>query len=85
MVSTSILALIVAASILSPTAFIVVESSQTQMNQLDTQFNEVMNQTTGFLDHAWSIGQQFQNPDYNYDPSELGNYTSIENPAVGGS
>ncbi|MCX8176761.1 MAG: hypothetical protein N3F10_00445 [Candidatus Bathyarchaeota archaeon] len=45
------------------------------MNELNDQFNEVMTQTISFLDHAWEIAQKFKDPNYNYDQSELQNYT----------
>jgi hypothetical protein len=83
-VSTSVLAVIVAASILSPTAFIVFDNTQIQMTELNTQFTGIMNETTGFLDHAWNTAQQFQNPDYCYNPSELSNYTNNVDSAFGG-
>jgi len=64
------------ASILTPSAFLVLDSSvQNQVNELFEQFNNIMNETTTFLDHAWDIAQNFQDPNYDYDPSELGNYT----------
>ncbi len=84
MVNTSIIALIVAASILSPTAFVFFDNAQSQMGELNTQFTGVMNQTMGFLDNAWKVAQEFQNPDYNYNPSELGNYTATQTPTIGG-
>jgi len=74
--SVAAIALIVAASVLSPTALLICESSQNQMTQLNTQFNTVMNQTTGFLDNAWNVAQEFQNPDFHYNPAGLGNYTA---------
>ncbi|HSV49910.1 MAG TPA: hypothetical protein VLH35_06295 [Candidatus Acidoferrales bacterium] len=81
MVSTSVIVVIVAASILSPTAFIVFDNAQTQMTELNTQFTGIMNETTGFLDNAWNVAQEFQNPDYRYNPSELSNYTNTESSA----
>ena len=84
MVSTSIIAVIVVASVLSPTAFVVFDNAQTQMSQLNTQFTGVMNETTGFLDNAWHVAQEFQNPDYSYNSSELGNFTSGSGLAVHG-
>jgi carbon starvation protein CstA len=66
---------VVAASILSPAAFVLVNTSVSQMDQLDTQFNDVMNGTMGFMDNAWSVAQEFQNASYHYDQSELGNYS----------
>ncbi|MGD6807075.1 MAG: hypothetical protein ACQCN4_08965 [Candidatus Bathyarchaeia archaeon] len=87
MVSPSVaaIALLVAASVISPATFIFLESSQNQMAQLDTKFNTIMNQTTGFLDNAWNVAQQFQNPDYHYNPAELGNYTAPQTPIDGGN
>ena len=76
--NTSVIGLIVIASVLSPTAFLVFGNAQSQMDELNNQFSNVMNGTMSFLGDAWDVAKEFQNPDYNYDPSELGNYTSTE-------
>jgi hypothetical protein len=78
MVNTSVVALIVAATFLSSSTLVLLNNAQTQMTDLNTQFTGIMNQTTGFLDNAWNVAQQFQNPNYHYDPSELGNYTNVD-------
>ncbi len=83
MVNTAVIAIIVAASVLSPTAFVVFDNAQTQMTELNTQFTGIMNETTGYLDNAWNIAQEFQNPDYSYNPSELGNYTNTAGSTFG--
>lgn len=84
MVNSALVALLVAASVISPTAFVLVDNSQTQMNGLSTQLDTVMNGTMGFFDNAWQVAQNFQNPDYHYSPSDLGNYTSDFNQSVAG-
>ncbi len=85
MATTSIIVLIVFASVLTPTAFIIIGNAQNQMVDLSTQFIDVMNQTNGFLDNAWNVAEEFQNPEYNYNPSELGNYTIPEISGIGGN
>ncbi|MCS7095536.1 MAG: hypothetical protein RMK50_00470 [Nitrososphaerota archaeon] len=60
---------------LTANAILIIESTQNRMNELNDQFNEVMTQTISFLDHAWEIAQKFKDPNYNYDQSELQNYT----------
>lgn len=30
--------------------------------------------TMGYLDHAWEVAKMFRDPDYDYDPSDLGNF-----------
>ena len=77
--NTTAIALILLASVSSSSAFLIFDNAQSQMNDLNTQFNNVMNETNSFLDHAWDIAKNFQNPDYDYDPSELGNYTIPNN------
>jgi hypothetical protein len=73
--SVAALVAVLAASVLTPTALVFCDSAAGQMNQLNSQFSDVMNGTMGFLDHAWGVAQEFQNSSYHYDPSELGNYT----------
>jgi hypothetical protein len=68
--------MVLVATILSTSAIMI--TAQSQMQALNNQFNDITNQTTNFLGKAWNIAQKFQNPDYNYDPSELGNYTLPE-------
>jgi hypothetical protein len=80
--NTTVLGIILTGTILGANGFLIFESSQTQMEDLNKQFNNVMNETTGFLNHSWNIAQKFQDPNYNYDPSELGNYTIPETPSA---
>jgi len=38
-----------------------------------------MTETIDFLDRAWEVAKKFQDPNYDYDPSDLlGNYTMPE-------
>jgi hypothetical protein len=85
----AIAGLILAASILTPSAFLIYDnttapttSAPTQADDLGIQINDIMNktdtilnQTNSFLDHAWGIAQKFQDPNYEYDPSQVGNFT----------
>lgn len=84
MVNNAVIAMIVVASVLGTTALVVFDNAQTQMTELNTQFTGIMNETNGFLDNAWNVAQEFQNPDSSYNPSELGNYTNIAGSAIGG-
>ncbi|MCW4002715.1 MAG: hypothetical protein NWE95_02240 [Candidatus Bathyarchaeota archaeon] len=77
--NTTVIAIVLAATVLSPTAFVIFESAQSQMVELNTQFNDVVNGTMSFFDDAWEVAKEFQNPDYDYNPSMLGNHTSIGN------
>ena len=82
--SAAIAGLLLVASVLTPSAFLIYDNAvQTQVDDLNAQFNNIMNktdtimnQTNSFLDHAWDIAQNFKNPNYDYDPSQLGNYTA---------
>lgn len=79
--NTGVVGLLLAAALLSSSGYIIFDSSQVNLGQqLTEQFNTVMNQTMSFLDHSWDVAQKFQNINYTYDPSELANFTSIENP-----
>ncbi|MEM0314439.1 MAG: hypothetical protein QW056_01845 [Candidatus Bathyarchaeia archaeon] len=60
---------------LAANAVVIFESTQNRMAELNDQFNDIMTQTIGFLDHAWDVAQKFKDPNYNYDPTELQNYT----------
>jgi len=82
MVDSSIVVVLLVASLLSPTAILFLEDAQTRMDELNNQFKNIMDETTSFFDDAWAIAQQFQNPNYDYDPSALGNHTSIARPPV---
>jgi hypothetical protein len=75
-VNTTAIGVLLVASVLSTSAIMI--NAQSQMQALNNQFNDIMNQTMSFLDKAWNIAQKFQNPNYNYDPSELGNFTLPE-------
>jgi hypothetical protein len=84
----AIAGLILAASILTPSAFLIYDNTSTptqtptQAADLNIQINDIMNktdtilnQTNSFLDHAWGIAQKFQDPNYDYDSSQVGNFT----------
>ena len=45
--------------------------------ELLKRFNGIMDETLKFLDHAWEIAEEFKNPDFDYDPSLLLNYTAL--------
>jgi hypothetical protein len=80
-VNTTVVGVLLAAAILSSSGYVAFSSSQIQTGeQLNEQFNTVMNGTMGFLDHSWDVAQKFQNISYSYDPSELGNFTVPEAP-----
>jgi len=44
----------------------------------------VMGETMDYLDHAWEVAKMFRDPDYDYDPADLGNFTLPEIPVEGG-
>jgi hypothetical protein len=80
-VNTTIVGVLLAAALLSSSGYAAFSASQLQTaEQLNTQFNTVINGAMGFLDHSWDIAQKFQNISYDYDPSELGNFTIGETP-----
>jgi predicted PurR-regulated permease PerM len=76
--NTTAAVVLLAATILGANGLLFFDSAQLQLEELNNQFSNIRNQTTSFLDHAWDTAQKFQDPHYNYDPSELGNYTAPE-------
>jgi len=74
--------LLVAAVLVGANGLILLDAAQNRMDELNKQFNEVMSETLGFLDHAWEVAKRFQDPNYNYDPSDLSNYTKPEIPQL---
>ncbi len=78
--NTTVVGVLLAAAILGSSGLIVFDSQVEKSDQLNEQFNTVMNETMSFLDHSWEIAQNFQNINYNYDPSELGNFSAPKVP-----
>jgi hypothetical protein len=70
--------LVLATVIGADTLLILDTSIQTQMVELNQQFNNTMDETMTFFDNAWGVAKQFQDPNYDYNPSDLGNYTASE-------
>ncbi|GAH76157.1 unnamed protein product [marine sediment metagenome] len=54
------------------------------MDDLIDRFDLMMNETMSYLDRAWEVAKMFRNPNYDYDPSDLGNFTLPETPVEGG-
>jgi len=74
-----VIGMLMVASILSANAVIIFDVTQSRMQELNIEFDEIMTESLDFLDHAWDVAKKFQDPNYDYDPSELGNYTTPEN------
>jgi len=51
-----------------------------RMDELTARFTTIMTETMDYLDRAWEVAKMFRNPDYDYDPSDLGNFTLPETP-----
>jgi hypothetical protein len=66
------------AMVLSTNAVLIFDVAQNQMDELNKQFTNIMTETLDFLDRAWNTAKKFQDPNYDYNPSELGNYTATE-------
>lgn len=58
-------------AVLTPLAVTVAET----MDDLIDRFDLMMSETMGYLDRAWEVAKMFKNPNYDYDPSDLGNFT----------
>jgi len=78
--ATLLLSAIVIGGTVVPLAAYAVET----MDDLIIRFDLMMNETMSYLDNAWEVAKMFRDPDYDYDPSDLGNYTLPETPFEGG-
>jgi len=54
------------------------------MDELIDRFELVMGETMDYLDRAWDVAKMFRDPNYDYDPADLGNFTLPEIPVEGG-
>lgn len=50
------------------------------VDDLTTRFTTIMTETMDYLDRAWEVAKMFRDPNYDYDPSDLGNFTLPEMP-----
>jgi len=65
-------------TVLTADSIMLYNNTQSYMEELNHQFNNIMTQTIGFLDNAWETAKKFKDPNYNYNASELGNFTTPE-------
>lgn len=49
-----------------------------QMDELNSRFELIMGDTMAYLDQAWEVAKRFRDPDYDFKPSDLGNFTIPE-------
>ena len=54
------------------------------MDDLIDRFELMMSETMDYLDRAWDVAKMFRDPNYDYDPADLGNFTLPEIPVEGG-
>jgi len=54
------------------------------MDDLIDRFELMMSETMDYMDRAWDVAKMFRDPDYDYDPADLGNFTLPEIPVEGG-
>lgn len=80
--NTTIIGAVLLTTILGANGLLILDSSDTQIQEINKQFNDIMNGTMSFLDHSWSIAQEFQDPNYHYDASELINSTRDNSPSI---
>jgi len=78
--ATLMLATIVIGATVVPLAAYAVE----EMDELIDRFETIMGETLDYMDRAWDVAKMFRDPDYDYDPSDLGNFTLPETPVEGG-
>jgi hypothetical protein len=78
-VDTTVVGILVLATGLGANAFLILDTPiQTQMVEFNQQFNNTLDEIMNFFDNAWDVAKQFQDPNYNYNPSDIGNYTASE-------
>lgn len=51
-----------------------------KIDELISRFELIMGETMDYLDRAWDVAKRFRDPNYNYDPADLGNFTLPEIP-----
>ena len=78
--ATLMLSAIVVGATVVPLAAFTVET----MDELINRFELMMDETIGYLDRAWDVAKMFRDPNYDYDPADLGNFTLPEIPIEGG-
>jgi len=78
--ATLLLSAIVLGATVVPLAVYAVE----EMDELIDRFETIMGETMDYMDRAWDVAKMFRDPDYDYDPSDLGNFTLPETPVEGG-
>lgn len=78
--ATLMLSAIVIGATVVPLAAYAVET----MDDLIDRFELMMNDTMDYLDNAWEVAKMFKDPNYDYDPADLGNFTLPEMPVEGG-
>lgn len=49
-------------------------TASNEMDELNSRLETIMGETISFLDRAWEVAKRFQDPDYKYDPSDLGGF-----------
>ena len=78
--ATLMLTAIVIGATVVPLAAYAVET----MDELIDRFELMMSETMDYMDRAWDVAKRFRDPNYDYDPADLGNFTLPEIPVEGG-
>ena len=78
--ATLMLATIIIGAEVVPLAVFAVE----EIDELIDRFELMMGETMDYMDRAWDVAKRFRDPNYDYDPADLGNFTLPEIPVEGG-
>jgi len=81
---TGLATLLLSAIVLGATVVPLAAYAVEEMDELIDRFETIMGETMDYIDRAWDVAKMFRDPDYDYDPSHLGNFTLPETPFEGG-
>ena len=81
---TGLATLLLSAIVLGATVVPLAAYAVEEMDELIDRFETIMGETMDYMDRAWDVAKMFRDPDYDYDPSDLGNFTLPETPVEGG-
>lgn len=73
-------ALMLAAIVLGAEIVPIAVFATEKIDELISRFELIMGETMDYLDRAWDVAKRFRDPNYNYDPADLGNFTLPEIP-----
>jgi len=77
---TGLAAILLASTLIGAALTPLVVTTAETVDDLIDRFETIMGETMDYLDRAWDVAKMFKDPNYDYDPSDLGNFTLPEIP-----